>query len=49
MPPKAPMEAYKFWVTTLNNVCNSESWNNILLQYALDEFCLIGEEFENIL
>ena len=45
MPIEAPSEDYKFWIEALNKVCKSELWDDIINQYSLDKFCLIGDEF----
>lgn len=45
MPIDASIEDYKFWNKALNKMCLSERWNNLLIQYSLDKFCLIGEDF----
>lgn len=45
MPNEAPIEDYKFWNNALKKMCLSDSWNNLLFQYSLDNFCIVGEDF----
>jgi putative tricarboxylic transport membrane protein len=45
MPPNVSIEDYKFWNDALKKMCLSDHWNNLLNQYSLDNFCLIGDAF----